>query len=195
MAPPSGQHWIYVYLQAVFWRNSAGILLQISWRTNHRSSEDASFCKSLMKSQTHTMMWRSGLSGPWNYLCVPLSTEGSSSWPLMSGVIALLQTSICLYFSAMSTPLILPQTCKEPLPCRCCLHTLIIVPLSSPSANKLHLLQPDLSDFDSLVQSTCGFLSAPQLWQHVFMHGWGAWPCCCVGGMAFWLQPICEDHF
>lgn len=78
---------------------------------------------------------------------------------------------------------------------RCGLHTLIIVPLSSPSAHKLHLLRPNLSNFDSLVQSTCGFLSAPQLRQHVFMHGWVAWPCWHVGGMAFWLQPICEDHF
>ncbi|MBN3298692.1 PRR7 protein, partial [Amia calva] len=41
----------------------------------------------------------------------------------------------------------------------CCLQTLICVPLSSPSAHKL---QPNISIFDSSVQSTCYYFSAPQ---------------------------------
>ena len=44
----------------------------------------------------------------------------------------------------------------------CCLQTLIIVPLSSPWRTSCLLLQPNISNFDSSVQSTCCHSSAPQ---------------------------------
>lgn len=81
--------------------------------------------------------------------------------------------NVCLYFTALRTTLILtksptpfaemqPQMCKEPLSCLsvACRQSLLYCSPALQQTNYF-LLQPNISDFNSSVQSTCCHFSAP----------------------------------
>lgn len=147
---------------------------QIPWRTNHRSSGDVGFFKSFcffIQFHIHFLWVKIVTSCLWLCVwghCLAAGYIWLSSMHVPDGITWWI--TICMYFSALRTPLFLtqsiiscaemqPQTCQELLPCLTFAYrpSLLCVSAALWWTNGL-LLQPNISDFYSSVQSTsCHF--------------------------------------